>query len=146
MAPDARSVGSGAPFDIGQRLRDGRAAVGDFLIPVGGRNRVRHQLLAQLRERIPSPFRCDFALALISLSVLSGMAGKPGHGEPDQGRAIARSYARDGVLNEDGSRLRVRAIAVEHPQPAKALEIARDVSARSLLAGADRNAVAVVLD
>jgi len=86
--------------------------------------------------------RRNFTGALVGLRVLSRVAGKARHDEPDQRRTIAGSDAGDGILDQGGRRLRVRAIAFEYAKSAKSSRvIARNVAAGSLLPGRDRNAV-----
>jgi len=146
IALNTLGVGCGAPLDIFQRLRHSRMALGHLLIPVGGGNRVRHQLVAQLRERIARCFRRNFTPILIGLRILSRMSGKAGHDEPDQSRAITGSHAGHGVLDQGGSGLRIRSITIDDAQPAKALQIPRNVAPGSLMFGGDRNPVAVVFN
>ncbi len=72
------------------------------------------------------------------------MTGEARHHEPNQRRAPARSHAGDRILNQCRGREGVGAVAIEQAQSAEALQIVRNVAARSLLLRADRDPVAVV--
>ena len=60
----------------------------------------RHQIIAQLGQRIARPFRFDQRLGLVGLRVLEGMALEPRHGEPQQRRARALAHERHRLLDQ----------------------------------------------
>ena len=99
----------------------------------------------QLGQRIAGLLLGQALLALVRLGVLRRMPAQPRHGEPEQGGALARPNVGHRLLEQTSGLGGLGAVAVPHQEIPERGEVGRDVAARRLEAGRNRDAVAVVL-